>query len=49
MCLCGNVGKELLWLNEGSMNADRPLWLYGPYLYDYHLYYLAHQYVITDY
>ncbi len=22
-----------------SMNADRPLWIYGPYLYDYHLYY----------
>ncbi len=28
------------------MNAYE--WLYGPYLYDYHLYYPAYQYVITD-
>ncbi len=31
------------WMMAISMNADRPLWLYGPYLYDYHLYYPAHQ------
>ncbi len=35
----------LLWLNEGSMNADWPLWLYGQYLYDYHLYYPANHIV----
>ncbi len=29
-----------------AMNAYE--WLYGPYLYDYHLYYPAHQCVITD-
>ncbi len=27
------------WMTAITMKADRPLWLYGPYLYDYHLYY----------
>ncbi len=37
------------WMTAITMNADRHYELYGPYLYDYHLYYPTHQCVITDY
>ncbi len=44
-CICVCV---YIWYRAITMNADRPLWLYGPYLYDYHLNYPTHQCVITD-
>ncbi len=51
-CICVADNQCVLTLTEWQLSEWMLIshyGLYGPYLYDYHLYYPAHQCVITDY